>query len=531
MPTFADRLRRLATMAVKHRVKIFDIGFILVGLAVAALFAFEMDIFIRQGQVSLAEETLELDELMVLVTLTLCGALVYTWRRAREHQRENTRRQAAEKEVLSLALHDPLTGLPNRRQFDEALKGALAAPPTAPMAHAVFLLDLNGFKKINDLHGHPVGDEVLIHVGSRLLRAVREGDLVARLGGDEFAILARNLTGEEAATTIALRIIEGLSQPVHAGGANHNVGTAIGIALSPQDGILGEDLIRKADVALYRAKSEGTSALRFFEPEMDARLRERDMLERALAEAIQADALTVRFQPSVDAASGKVTAFEALPFWVHPTLGELGPERFLPIADGAGLLSTATDQLLRKACLAATNWPNDVRLAFDIAAAQLKDMTFGLRLLRILSETRLAPRRLDLEVDEGALIRDADAARTLLGPLRQAGVSVVADHFGTGYSDLQNLHKLQLDSIKIDPSFIAAMTHDRKAAVMVRALIGIGKGLDLSVIADGVTTEEQRAALQSEGCEQFQGCLYSDSVTADAAMALVAAPKTRSSAA
>jgi diguanylate cyclase (GGDEF)-like protein len=510
----------------RNRVKIFDLGFIVMLLTAATFVAFEVDIFENAPGVSRKQETIELDELMLLSTIAVSGVLFYTWRRAREHKRENQLRVAAEREVMNLALHDPLTGLPNRRQFDDQLKAALAALPTAPEAHAVLLLDLNGFKKINDIHGHPVGDEVLIHVGARLLRAVREGDLVARLGGDEFAVLARNVAGAEGATSVALRIIESLSSSVSAGGVQHAVGTAIGVALSPQDGETTGELLRKADIALYRAKADRRSSVRFFEPEMDARLQERDDLERALSKAVADDGFILRFQPT-RVSGGQVTAFEALPFWRHPSKGDLGPDRFLPIAEEAGLLAQLTEQLLRKACAAAVSWPGKVRLSFNLPGRLLHDPAFGLRVLMALGDSKLAPNRLELEIDEGALIRDTEAAQALLSPLRAAGVLVVADNFGTGYSDLQNLHRLQLDGIKIDRTFVGAMLHDRQAAVMVKALIGIGQGLDLAVSADGVVNTDQQAALMAHGCQLAQGDLYGGPLSAEAAQALVAPPPAR----
>jgi diguanylate cyclase (GGDEF)-like protein len=516
--------KTLKAYVMRNRVKIFDLGFIAILLVVAALFAFEVDIFENAPGVSRKQETVELDELLMLVSIAIGGVLFYTWRRAAEHKRENVLRIAAEREVRNLALQDPLTDLPNRRQFDEALKTSLSAIPTAPEAHAVLLLDLNGFKKINDVHGHPVGDQVLIHVGARLLRAVRDGDLVARLGGDEFAVLARNVAGSEGAATVALRIIEALSTPVSAGGVQHSVGTAIGVALSPHDGETPEDLLRKADIALYRAKAERRSSVRFFEEEMDARLHERDDLERALSETVAEDGFVLHFQPT-RGPGGKVTSFEALPGWRHPTKGELPAERFLPIAEDAGLLAQLTEQLLRKACAAARAWPAPVRLAFNLPGALLHDSTFGLRILTVLGETQLSPSRLDLEIDEGALIRETEAAGALLSPLRAAGIAIVADNFGTGYSDLQNLHRLQLDGIKIDRTFVEAMLHDRRAAVMVKALIGIGQGLDLAVTAAGVVSAQQRSALEAQGCAQGQGDLYGAPLSAEDALAMVAPAK------
>lgn len=522
MQALFNRIAVARAWVKRHRIKILDAGFVAILLATATLFAFYADVFENEAKLTQHKETIELDEMMLLTVLVMGGVLFYTWRRAIEHKREAERRRAAEKEVLCLALQDPLTGLPNRRQFDAALKGALAAAPTAPMAHAVFLLDLNGFKKINDVYGHPVGDQALIHVGSRLLRAVRDGDLVARLGGDEFAILARNVSGAEGATTIALRIIESLAPPVNIDGVRHQIGTAIGVALSPQDGASGEDLLRKADVALYRAKREGRSAVRFFEEQMDASLRERAALESALAVAIENDSLSVDFLPSASICGKGITGFEALPRWMGPS-GPVEPERFLPIAEEAGFLARASEQLLRKACAAAKGWPEEVRLAFNLPSPLLLDTGFGLRILSVLSATGLPPSRLDLEIDEGALIREAAAAEPLLHALRQGGVSIVADHFGTGYSDLQNLHRMRIDRVKIDPSFIAAMGDDRRAAVMVRALIGIGKGLDLAVVADGVTSPEQMEALAAQGCNDAQGALVGGPLSEAEAHALVGA--------
>jgi len=523
MKRFAELAEHGLNFVMKHRIKIFDLGLIIAVLATAALFAFELDVFENESRLTRRQETIELDELMVLTTLVMSGVLFYTWRRAREHQRENVRRLVAERDVLALAMQDPLTGLPNRRQFNDRLKAALNTAPVAPEAHAVFMIDLNGFKKINDLHGHPVGDEVLIHVSSRMLRAVRDGDLVARLGGDEFAVLARNVAGAEGAASIALRIIESLGRQVLAGGGSHQVGAAIGVALTPQDGSQIDEVLRKADVALYRAKAEAGSAVRFFEPAMDTKLRERAELERALRAAVEADQLKLRFRPVFNARDGRVTAFEAHPMWPHPEQGDLGPERLVPIAEEAGLIGAVTDQILRKACLAAAAWPSSVRLAVAVAGPQLRDGALGLRMLAILGETGFPPNRLDLEIDEGALIRDAEAAEALLTPIRAAGVSIVGAHFGTGYADLQNLHRLKLDRIKLDPSYVAAMTHDKQAAVMVKALIGIGQGLDLTIIADGVTTEEQQAALTAQGCEQVQGGLYSEPMSAEEAAALTRA--------
>jgi diguanylate cyclase (GGDEF)-like protein len=265
-----------------HRPAVLDLSVVFAVLLVGAYLAFEVDVFAQEGAASQAEEVLELNEVLALGTVLCLGLLVFAVRRYRAQKRETQRRIAAERHARELAFQDPLTGLANRRQFDEALKAAIAAPPGAGCSHGVFLLDLNGFKQVNDVYGHGVGDELLIIVAQRIASAVRDGDLVSRLGGDEFAILARHLMSAEAATSIARRVLQSLAEPIVAGRASHQVGSGVGIALIPNDATSLKEALRKADVALYRAKSERRSALRFFEEEMDRRVQERDQLDRDL---------------------------------------------------------------------------------------------------------------------------------------------------------------------------------------------------------------------------------------------------------
>jgi predicted signal transduction protein with EAL and GGDEF domain len=361
---------------------------------------------------------------------------------------------------------------------------------------------------------------MLVQASQRIARVLRDGDVVARLGGDEFAILSRNLLGSEAAASIGLRVLECLVAPVVVDGVRHQVGASIGVALSPQDGHGAEELLRKADVALYRAKAEGRSGMRFFELAMDQRLRERDALEQALVADLHTEAFQVRFQPVATVDGAGVTRFEALPRWRRDGQDELEPDRFTPIAEEAGVLAELTEDMLARSCRIAAVWPPHVRLAFNLPSPLVRDTTFGLRIQSVLAETGFPPNRLAIEIDEGALIREPDAAAALIAPLRQAGISIVADHFGTGYSDLRKLQRLQIDGVKIDRTFVGAMTRDRKAAVMVKALIGVGLGLDLSVIADGVHTEEQRSALAAEGCLSAQGALYGGALEPEQTLAL-----------
>jgi len=500
---------------IRHRLTLQESVLLLAFMAVATLIAFEYDIFPNAPGAPAREHVIELDEALALGTLLCVGLLVLSWRFLRSQRREVARRVAAEKHAGELAMQDALTGLANRRRFDQELKAAIAAPPRTDGSHAVLLLDLNSFKRVNDLYGHGIGDEVLINIAMRLRQACREDDLIARLGGDEFAILARQLAGSEDATSIALRVIKELEQPIITGSMHHKVGAGIGIALLPQDGLNESDILRKADVALYRAKEEKPqSASCFFDAEMDARIRERDLIERDLRAAIAIGAVQPYYQPLIDLQTKQIVGFEALARWTHPTLGHVPPERFIPIAESSGLIGELTDHLLRHAARAACQWPGNTVLAFNILPSQLKDRALGLRILSILEESRLPPGRLEIELTESALVRDLSGAQDVLGALRSAGVRVALDDFGTGYSTLYHLRNFKIDKIKIDRSFIDNMERDPEAFALVRALLGFGHGLGLMVTAEGVEQPAQAMALLAQGCQQAQGHLYSRAMSA-----------------
>jgi diguanylate cyclase (GGDEF)-like protein len=503
---------------IRHRTSILDIFLTVTAIAVTAMILLEIDVFATSTE-SVAR-TIETDEIPILAVILSFGMLLFSLRRVREQRRENAKRIAAEQQARVLAMQDPLTGLANRRQFLESLNALIASPPRA--SHAFLLLDLNRFKQVNDLFGHNVGDQVLIVVAQRLLSCVRSGELVARLGGDEFAILAPHLSGAEAATGIANRIIAGLGQPISTGGEMHEVGGAIGVALFPFPGISAPEVMRRADVALYKAKASETSAMRFFDSEMDRHVRERAYLEGELRKAIAAEDIKPAFQPLVDLHSGAVVAFEALARWRHPEMGAIEPERFIAIAEDAGLINKLGDLMLRESCAVACTWPDSVGLSFNISPVQLKDPTLGLRIVGILNDTGLRPNRLEIEITESALVSDLEAAKTMLGALRDAGVRIALDDFGTGYSSLYHLRNFRVDKIKIDKSFIEKMGSERESAEIVSALVGLGRGLGLTVTAEGIEGKEQNAVLMAQGCEQGQGFLFSEAVPGSATQAFFA---------
>ncbi len=382
------------------------------------------------------------------------------------------------------------------------------------------MLDLNAFKKINDVFGHPAGDEVLVHVAARLSRAMRVGDLISRFGGDEFAILSTQISGPDAATGLTLRIIEELHRPIMLGGREHRVGAAIGVALTPQDGTNPAELLRKADIALYRAKGKGRSATRFFEPDMDAYIQERDRLEQAFGLALRRGEIQPRYQPVFDLRSGLLSEFEVTPHWSDAEFGTVDPVRFIQIADDGGLAAELTDALLGRALDDAAAWPVHVQLAIRVSPSLLHDPAFDLRVVAHLGRSGFSPKRLDLEIAESAIVRDLEAAQAVLGRLRQAGVRITLSDFGTGYSSLYHLRNFKFDGVKIDRGLVGKIGTDLESEAVVRALIGLGLGLGLDVAAEGVDTAEQRRILSVEGCGQGQGGLYSAAVDASKALAM-----------
>ncbi len=516
----ATSLARFRSFVMRNRLTLQDLAMILAIMLVATFLAFEFDIYANQNSVTPREKTIELDEALTLGGMLCFGLLIFavlTVRRYQDQKQETRRRTDAEQHARKLAFQDPLTGLANRRQFDEALNAAIAAPPGAGASHAVFLLDLNGFKQVNDVSGHSTGDELLIIVAQRLSTAVREGDLVARIGGDEFAILSKHLMGAEAATSIAMRVLHSFEEPILAGRKSHQIGSGIGIALIPSDATTLREALRKADIALYRAKSERRSALRFFEEEMDRFVQERDQLDRDLRAAIAADAIHPVFQPVVDLKRNNVIGFEAIPRWIDASLGEIPMNRFIPVAEENGTIHELFERLLKESCAVAAHWPEGVTLALDIFPSQLKDRGLHSRILSILEASGVVPARLELEIAESSLVQDLEGAQEILGALRKAGVRIVLDNFGTGYSSLYHLRNFKLDKIKIDRSFIETLG-TQESAEIVSALVGLGRGLGLTIVAEGVKDPKQRASLLATGCEQGQGLLFSGAVSAEETM-------------
>lgn len=507
----------------RQRANLRDICILIAILVVGLYWTFEYDIFKNGDGVSVHQHTIELDEALLLGGILVLGLLAFSMRLYVEQKREAASRRAAEQHVRTLAFKDTLTGLANRRQFDDALKAACAVPPREGATHALILLDLNGFKQVNDVYGHGIGDQVLAIVGQRLLGAMRGGDLAARLGGDEFAILALHLVGPEAANNVANRVIESMKEPIAAGAARHQIGAGIGISLIPSDAAGPEQALRKADLALYQAKEERRTAVRFFEDDMDKRARERRGLADELCAAVADGSIRAYFQPSVQLRARQILGFKAMPRWMHASLGEITRERFIPIAEECGLIHELGDQILRQACIAAGGWPSDVILSIDVVSSQLKDRNLGTHIMGILREAGLVPSRLEIAITENTLVSNLEAAQEILGGLREAGVKIALDNFGTGYSSLYHLRNFKIDKIKIDGSFIEGMMSGSEDAGIVRALVGLANGLGITVAAEGIQNVAQLASLIRAGCEQGQGPFYSDEISAERTLDVVEA--------
>ncbi|WP_298254748.1 EAL domain-containing protein [Bradyrhizobium sp.] len=418
--------------------------------------------------------------------------------------RDLKRRKAAEQHIHFLAHHDALTGLPNRAYFNMRVDQEIAG--LAPgKSLGVMCLDLDRFKEINDLFGHAAGDRALQTFASRVGALLEEGQMLARLGGDEFAILLPNISGPAAAGRLAESILEVLRDDGDA--PEVPIATSIGIALSPDDAADRQSMMSHADVALYRAKQEGRGIYRFFEAKMGAAVRDRRQLEHDLRLAISRDELWLAYQPQFDIRHGKVVGFEALVRWKSPSRGEISPGVFIPVAEEIGAILPIGDWVLKEACREAATWKMPLKVAVNVSAVQLHNATFAQELHQILIETGLPARRLEIEITETALVRDLNRTLATLRQVKALGVEIAMDDFGTGYSSLSNLRAFPFDRIKIDRSFIKQVNTNQQAATIVRAVLGLGKGLGLPVIAEGVETNDELRFLQEESCDEVQGYL------------------------
>jgi diguanylate cyclase (GGDEF)-like protein len=374
----------------------------------------------------------------------------------------------------------------------------------------VLCLDLDNFKNVNDTLGHVLGDKLLCAAAKRLKDLVRETDMIARLGGDEFAILQTGGEKAEFAATFAQRVTATINQPYDLDGHQVVVSTSVGIAIAPADGDSTEQLLRNADMALYRAKSDGRSTFRYFEPEMDEQLQTRRLLEMDLRDAVAREEFQLLYQPQVDAITERITGCEALLRWNSPTRGVVPPGEFIPLAEEIGLIVPIGEWVLKQACREAASWPNNVRVAVNLSPAQFKSRSLVQSVINALAASGLEATRLELEITESVLLHENETTLATLHQLRGFGIKISMDDFGTGYSSLSYLRSFPFDKIKIDRSFIKDISDKGDCAAIVKAVAGLGKGLGIATTAEGVETLEQLRHVRAEGCTEVQGYFFSE---------------------
>jgi diguanylate cyclase (GGDEF)-like protein/PAS domain S-box-containing protein len=419
-----------------------------------------------------------------------------------------TERRRAEKQIIYMAHHDALTDLPNRVLLRERLAHALRELPRGERL-AVLYLDLDRFKTINDTLGHQAGDELLRAVAERLRNAVSNADTVARVGGDEFTIIQTGIERSTDTEMLARRICNAIRDTYDLGGHAVTVDTSVGIAVAPSDGIEPDQLIKNADMALYRAKDDGRGTYRFFEPEMDACAQARRRLEMELREAMLTGALEIQYQPLVQLESGRISGLEALLRWPHPERGFIPPSEFIPIAEETGLIASLGGHVLRQACADASKWPAHVKLAVNLSPLQFRTGNMFVAVKQALEQSGLSPYRLELEITETLLLDKADHVLATLHALRALGVGISMDDFGTGYSSLSYLRSFPFDKIKIDRSFVHDLETNTEGRAIVHAILSLGLSLGITITAEGIETEADLACLKAAGCHQGQGYLFS----------------------
>jgi diguanylate cyclase (GGDEF)-like protein len=427
-----------------------------------------------------------------------------------------TERRAAEAKIIHMARHDALTNLPNRVMFQDKMVQALGGGDEL----AVMFLDLDRFKSVNDSLGHSVGDALLCAVSERLQRVVPGAETMARLGGDEFAIVHRK-TNPADASELAAGIIDALVEPFDVHGHQVIIGTSIGIAMAPADGNEPDQLLRNADMALYRAKADGRGTYHFFQPEMDAQMQERRKLELDLRKALLADQFELHYQPLIEVESGRVSGFEALVRWNHPERGLVPPDAFIPVAEEIGLIVPLGDWVLKQACREAATWPEHLTIAVNLSPVQFRNPSLALSVVSALAQSGLPAARLELEITENVLLQDDRAVLESLHQFRELGVRICMDDFGTGYSSLSYLRSFPFDKIKIDRTFTRELGKKSDCVVIIRAVLGLGASLGMITTAEGVETEDQLAILKAEGCMQVQGYLFSRPIPAAGLPALL----------
>ncbi len=479
----------------------------LAGFVLCAYFiSLQLDLFDYLMHLAIEHEDWELDEIFAGALVSTIGLFLFGLSRARATVRELRRRVAAEERSKELAMHDALTGLPNRRHLGLVLSDFVSrANAHEPLA--VVAVDLDRFKPVNDLYGHTVGDQLLVKIAEMLREEAGEHGFAARLGGDEFVLILPHQSEELLLSKLAT-LVAAFDAPFTLLGHEVSVGATLGVAMAPTDGSDAETLMRRADVALYRGKNEGRGRFAFFEAGMDERVHARAALEHDLRVAVRGGQIEPHFQALVDLQSGEVQGYEILARWRHAERGLVPPDQFIPIAEETGLIGELTFNILDRACEESLAWPGGPRISLNISPIQLRDAALPQKLLKVLAARGFPAGRLEIEITEDALITDFEAARLALTSLKNQGVHIALDDFGTGYSSLRHLRELPFDVLKIDRSFVQSMSESDEARIFIKTIVALAKNLGLGVTAEGIETEGEADALRALGCELGQGYFY-----------------------
>jgi diguanylate cyclase (GGDEF)-like protein/PAS domain S-box-containing protein len=420
-----------------------------------------------------------------------------------------TERRKTDQRIAFLAHHDALTGLANRAALTQKIEEAAARQRRRGEPFSVLLLDLDRFKQVNDTLGHPAGDTLLTEVAGRLTGLLRETDLLARLGGDEFAIIQAGEADQRAAASgLAARIIEAFGQPFEIEGGDIGIGTSIGIALAPEHATGADNLLKMADLALYRAKSGGRNGYRFFDPEKSEVASARHEIEMDLRRAIAQGEFELHYQPIIDTKTRKTCVAEALVRWRHPTKGLIFPDKFIPLAEETGLITQIGEWVLLAACTEAATWPADIKVAVNLSLVQFRKADLAETVMRCLSASGLPPERLELEITETALIESAAECLPALRHFKTIGITIVLDDFGTGYSSLSQLAMFPFDKIKIDKSFTQNLTKRSECAAIISATLTLAQKLNIATTAEGIETADQCRILRLAGVTSLQGYFF-----------------------
>ncbi|MGL4487878.1 MAG: putative bifunctional diguanylate cyclase/phosphodiesterase [Rhizobiaceae bacterium] len=445
------------------------------------------------------------DEILTAGMFISLALLVFTILQLLHLREALIRRKEAEAKANNLAMHDALTGLPNRRHFEAFSKPLIEENTITP--RALVIIDLDDFKPVNDLYGHAAGDQLLVECATRL-RGIAGSTMAARFGGDEFCLLSDPLKNAEDAIQIGNRVITEMKKPFTVNNIEVIVGASIGIAMISKETATVEEAMRHADIALYRSKEAGKNTVSYFEKAMDEALKKRAYMEQELKIALKNDQIVPYFQKVVNLETLEIVGYEALARWIHPTLGVIQPTDFIQMAEEINLIGEVGYTILRKSAEIARYWPANIKLAINLSPVQLRDPACALKIMQIIANAGLMPQRLEVEITENALIGELERAQEIFGQLRSVGISIVMDDFGTGQSTLNHLRACNFDKIKIDRSFVAKMQNEPESELIVDAILGLSKGFGLVTTAEGIEDAALIGQLLGKGCSQGQGFYF-----------------------